>query len=276
MNGPLNILIGRVCSDLACDVDDAVSSGCRSDARIAVETAYAALRDDLGQYPAPDWLRHVFSPAALVHAVCMRIAGEMRHQVDGRGGSDHVLHEAAVRAVACICLAMDDDEEVRLERTLAVMRHHAEAAREAALRTAAYPPLAALSPGLRRAILTCILDHLGEWAFVLTERTRPRTAALAATVLATCAPSLVHERDLVALALDGRRDRRGIDLAGAILGLCLRTAAHALDSTAPDETGPMAFRMAADALGKDGTLEMRLRARLLAVGRMGDDGRRME
>lgn len=265
---PLNILISHACSERLSDVCDALAAGDRQAMRRVIEGAYLEIRDDLGQHAAPEWLDHVQSPSALVHAVCTRISDGMRQLANGVDETVGIVRDATTRAVACICLAMDEAEEAQLASTLSEMKRHAAAVRDLAVRLGECPPLRDLSPALRRAVETCVSSRIGECASALTGHEGAENVVLASAILATCTASLVGQRDLVPLGLDGRRDRRGVDLAAGLVHLCLESSAHALGAPIPDGLRALSVRMATGVLNADPSMEPRLRARMLAVGRI--------
>jgi hypothetical protein len=273
LDEPLNILISHVCAGRLGDVADAIATGDRQAVRRTIEGAYLAIRDDLGQHASPEWLDQVASPSALVHAICMRIADRMRRMSNADRDASSVLRDAATQAVACLCLAMGDEEETQLVRTLSVMKRHARAAEGIATRLSECPTLMDLSPHLRRAVGACVSDRIGEFASVLMSARGADAPDVGTWILHACPPSTVQQRDLASLDLDGRRDRRGIDLAAGIVEMCMKASAHALGSDAPDGLAAMSRRMAATALAAEPALEVRFRARMLAVGQIaGGDG----
>jgi len=266
LNEPLNILITHLCSERLADIADALAAGDRQAARCTIEGAYLAVRDDLGQYAAPEWLDQARSPSTLIHAVCVRIADGMQQLANANAESARLMRDATVQAVACLCLDMDEDEEAQLGRTLIAMRRHARSAEEIAGRLSECPALAGSSPHLGRAVRACVSDRIGDFASVLMPGHGGSASDIASRILQACPPSVVQQGDLTLLDLDGRRDRRGIDLAAGIVKLCIEASAHALGTAAPGGLRATSTRMAATALAGEPALEMRFRARLLAVG----------
>lgn len=271
MNDPLDILISHVCSERLADIDDALAAADRQTLQKAMQGAYLEVRDDLGQYAAPEWLAPIRSSSALVHAICVRIGEGIRRLANADAETSGILREATARAVSCLCLAMSDEEETQLDRTLTAMRSHARAAEEIAGRLSECPALAGSSRHLRQAVEGCVSDRMGELASVLISADGDATRGIASWILRACPPSAVQRGDLALLDLDGRRDRRGIDLAAGIVHLCMKAAAHALETDVSEEMRAISTRMAAAALTSEPVLEMRFRARLLAVG-LTEDG----
>lgn len=274
LNEPLDVLISHVCMERLSDIADAIAAADRQTLQQAMEGAYQEIRDDLGQYAAPKWLAPIRSSSALVHAICVRIGEIMRHMANADEETSGILRDATTRTVSCLCLAMSDDEEAQLDRTLSAMRDHARAAEGIAGRLSECPALAGSSRHLRQALEACVMDRIGELASVLISGDGEATSGIASWILRACPPSAVQRGDLPLLGLDGRRDRRGIDLASAIVHLCMKATAHALETAVPEEMREISTRMAAAAFMSEPVLEIRFRARLLAVGRTEDgDGR---
>lgn len=271
MNEPLDVLILHVCTERLPDIADALAASDRQTLQQAMEGAYLEIRDDLGQYAAPKWLAPIRSSSVLVHAICIRIGEVIRHMTNADEETSAILRDATTRTVSCLCLAMSDEEETQLDKTLSAMRNHARAAEEIAARLSECPALAGSSRHMRQAVEACVSDRIGELASVLISGNGDATPGIASWILRACPPSAVQRGDLTLLDLDGRRDRRGIDLAAGIVHLCMKAAAHAVETDVPEEMRAISTRIAAAALTSEPVLEMRFRARLLAVG-LTEDG----
>jgi len=274
LNDPLDILISHVCSERLADIDDALAAADRQTLQQAMQGAYLEIKDDLGQYAAPEWLAPIRSSSALIHAICVRMGEVIKRMTNADEETSEILRDATTRTVSCLCLAMSDEEETQLDRTLSAMRNHARAAEGIAGRMSECPALAGSSRHLRQAVEACVSDRIGELASVLISGDGDATPGIASWILRACPPSAVQRRDLPLLGVDGRRDRRGIDLAAAIVHLCMKATAHALETAVPEKMREISTRMAAAAFMSEPVLEIRFRARLLAVGRTEDgDGR---
>lgn len=272
MDDALNILIGRLCLERLDHMSECVRDG---DGNAIAEQLHRICRDvcdDMGQHPAPGWMEECRTPAAMIHAVCNAISEEFgRHM--GNDEANPLLREAARVVVLRICLAMDDDEERQLDRTMRTMIRHAEAEREVAERLSRCPALDDLSIGLRSAVVKTVSEWLQDYAMLIMSDHRGTHTALwhlTAHAMQACPPSSLTLRDLQALGMDGRLDRRPADLVARLTERCMIAAAHAMEQTPPSDAITKATRLAAEALGPDQSLEMRFKARMIALGQTVD------